>query len=116
MRKLILLFGGIPASIRRICNKILPITTKILAALQSGYADDICKLIPGDTDNTIRIGLISALQELQIALKAITDEHVRKDLMGAVVANAMVIIDGKQHSSGEYRAMFDKVYQETKTA
>jgi len=116
MRKLILLLGGIPKSIRRIICKILPVTTKFQTALESGYADDLVKLIPGTTDDTIRTALVLALSEFNDMLRRANGAHETKVIMGAIATSATKWADGRKHDTPEYRAMFERVYQESKTA
>lgn len=114
MRKVLMFLGAIPNSIRTAARKALKITTKILQVLESRQAILVTELIPGDTDDKIRLALIAALKAFQPALQAAENSAARKALVARIGAELTAAQDGKRERMGQYAIWFEQVYQEDK--
>lgn len=116
MRKLLIFLGRVPNSIRKISAKVLQVTTKMLELLESDVAITATKLIPGESDESLRIALIMALQAFESVLKDAKTRRERKSVAKQMATYMVAKIDGNQMPLVDYDHCFERVFQEQKTA
>ena len=116
MRKLMLIFGRVPSSIRRITDKVLQATTWLVNVLESAPVEVATKIIPGEYDDLLRMSLIAALDVFNDRLKAAKSKRERKHIAKEIADRMVATLDGKKLSDGEYATLVQKVFDEKNVA
>jgi len=114
LRKLMLAFGAVPASIRRISEKVLQVTTKLLWLAESKGAIIVTQVIPGDKDEALRLALIVALNALKERLEGAATSRERKRVAKEIATRMIAHIDEHRLESEKYGELFEKVFEDNK--
>lgn len=117
MKQFILWLGRVPGSIKKIIDKVLRITTVIIAFLKSDTALLVTNIIPGEQDEAIRQALILALEAFKDAIDNVRktkDVKAYKKLAGAIGAHMTATLDKNDADQATYVQCFERVYQQSK--
>ncbi len=110
MRKLFNLFGITPASLKRVGEKVLKVTTAIARGLDSDVAKFITGIIPGNQDEVLRTALLAVLKKFNEDLKKAETEATRKAILLRIGAEALYAMDGRKEPFGYYVILMQKIY------
>lgn len=104
---------------RRVFRKVLPVTTALLAIINSDAAIAITTVIPGEKDEAILAALAKALQTFNWLLEQAQksdDIEKKKEAVGTVGAHMSQTLHGGSYGLGEYAAMFNAEFKANKAA
>ena len=106
--------GRVPASLRKLSNKALQVTNKILQLLESNLSLEIQALIPGEKDEAIVMAVTIALRQFRDVLEAAKTRRERKHICKEVAATMVAVMDGGKLPLEVYSDQFQKVFEENK--
>jgi hypothetical protein len=108
MRKVILWFGRIPASLSRYSKVALKATNKILKWADSDIAKAIVLATPTDVDDKLREKIVLILKSMVPVFAKLSDERAKKAVLARIGAEIVAEMDGRKEKTNEYVKAFEK--------